>query len=435
MMICNFIVELLPTGSNNDAAAFMALYEDQASAVLGAIESSDWIPSDAYDKYWAWPYMAWRLGEIDANQCALICSTKVVTYPNSHLYLGVSTSACIIILELYDFAVANSQEALGEVSQANLLLQLGEACAWLEMVGKRSPFVKCWALLTRACIMRRNRKVKAALKVLITGIETASRTSSRVCLSLLWLERGLCEKTIASRKYGAVGALARAGTAGPTHEPRELRNMGDRRSGERGAGGGGVVVRPEQGAEDDGDCVKSFNLSCDVAMESGAVLIAAKALVHLESVGHARTDGLSKSFMGMVYSEDLISSGQGDTPSYGTNSGGAPRKGSAESGGGASGVSGASGASGVSGVSGVSKGISRTVSKSAWGSGDATSVAHGSARIMHGSARARARGSARGSAASVRSARNGSATGRGGSQQLTLTGTAFEGVRSNTTQI
>jgi len=115
--------------------------------------------------------------------------------------------------------------------------------------------------------LRRQGKVNSALKCFVEGVEAANKTNSRAALSYLWLERGHSEE------------LAKVGGSG--------------------GGGWGTVVSPEDGGKE--DCVRSFNMSVDIANEAGSHAIAAKARKKLRDYGIERASledggrGLSRS--------------------------------------------------------------------------------------------------------------------------------------------
>ena len=84
---------------------------------------------------------------------------------------------------------------------------------FLEALGGYAAFVLPWSLLFRECVLRRENKAGAALKVILEGIEAASKSSSRACLNYLWLEKGFCQESgglllLLLKRRGGVGGSA-----------------------------------------------------------------------------------------------------------------------------------------------------------------------------------------------------------------------------------
>ena len=260
-LLASVSVDQLAFGSDGDAAAFSEIYE---SEIVGLLE-----PEGQFNLT-SWSLMQWRIGKIDGDEAmkGMIKQQGAASWTPSHLYMGDRLGSTFGFLEVFDYAEATGNTSIGGVSVKEVLGYVIVNTKFLEGLGKSYAYVLPWSLLFRGCVLRRENKAGVALKVILEGIEAASKSSSRACLSYLWLEKGLCQE-----KGKGLGAAVHV---------------------EGGGGGGG--------------CVKSYNTSVDLAVDSGMHAIAAKGRRQLRGFGIERADD---SQGGLSRSESTLMSGTG----------------------------------------------------------------------------------------------------------------------------
>jgi len=232
-------VDQLAWADDEDITEFMVTYREN---------ESKWIAEK--DNHTSWAFCRWRIGDMNADECVkeMARQQSICSFVNSHLFTGDRTGSTLGFLELYDTGVMQGKEALGGKSLAQIMGYIVQNVAFLESLSNHHLYSKCWALLLRACVLRRQGKLKAALVMCLDGQEAANKTNSRACLCMLWNEKGKCEEQL--------------------------------------DGGDNVV------------CISSFNQSVDLGLDTGLMFIVRKATAKLEALGVERGDVLSRSRTG-----------------------------------------------------------------------------------------------------------------------------------------
>jgi hypothetical protein len=187
----------------------------------------------------------------------MIKAQKNFSWSPTHLLTGDRIGNSFGLLQVYDWMVAEGLQTLGSASLAHIMKGVEENVKYLEGLGKRSPYVLCWALTFRAGILRRQGKPSKALKLLGMAHDSASRTSSKACTSYLWLERGFCEELIFKEKK---------------KPSKDLRN----------------TISPEKMKE--AFFVKSFRMALDESSDCGAFAIGSIAKEKLKEINENKHD-------------------------------------------------------------------------------------------------------------------------------------------------
>jgi len=269
-LLCSVVTDQLAFGSDGDIAAFSEIYENDVVKLLE--------PEGQY-KLTSWPLMQWRIGQFDEDEAMkdMVKMQGVASWVPSHMYTGDRVGSTFGFLEIFDHAEATGKTSIGGVELKDVLGFVIVNCKFLEGLAATSAYVLPWALLFRGCVLRRENRAGEALKVILQGIEAASKSSSRACLSYLWLEKGLCQE----KGKGSV--------------KRDKPGKGSFNSG-----------APVLGEGEGEECVRSYNTSVDLAMDCGLHAIAAKGRKQLRGLGIERADG---SQGGLSRSESALISG------------------------------------------------------------------------------------------------------------------------------
>ena len=236
----------------------------------------DLIEKDAGSKkqYTQLAYIKWRLGVYDADEALkeMKVNQKKCRWTPNHLFLSDRSGSTLGFLEMWDFGVAEKKKVVGGVSMGEVMKMIVDNVKFLEKLGKHSNYCKAWALWGRGCVLRRLGRHTEALKVVMEGIEAASRTNSRSCLGALWLERGYCEDSL-----GAAG-----------------------------------------------ECVKSFGLCVEISEDCGLEVIREKGWRKLKEKGVVQDDKAGErlyGFSGMISTASSAMSDWGLESDAGTTSG------------------------------------------------------------------------------------------------------------------
>jgi tetratricopeptide (TPR) repeat protein len=225
-------------------------------------------------KFTQLPFVMWKLGVVSAEDCArLMLKMQAATnFMKVHLFLGDRASATWALWEFYDWSKkqvskSDGKSIISSSVQNQLMAAIIQNTKFIEMLGKRHPWARCWGMLFRGCLLRRLGKTSSAIQVLTNGIEAANRSSSRVCLALLWLERGHCDKEKELKESGSFssGNFVRGTAATPTKS--KLSKFKTSAT---------IVVGAERG-----DYLKSFKTAAEVAKSCGLIAIHEQATKHI----------------------------------------------------------------------------------------------------------------------------------------------------------
>jgi hypothetical protein len=179
-------------GSQEEAQEWFELFDSKVSEKLTAAQSTDF-------GYSVKPWLMHRCGLMEEEDMInnMILGQEAGSWSKTHLLVTNRAMACACFFDIYDNL--KNRDRGGEVmNEAERIVKFLEKLS-------HSPMVRCWSLCLRGGLMRRRGKLIKAMEFLIQGIESASRTHSKVCLAYLWLERGHCEASGAS---GAKSAQA-----------------------------------------------------------------------------------------------------------------------------------------------------------------------------------------------------------------------------------